>query len=85
MKSAKLIGMLTPLCKSFNLSFACHLIMLYNNGNIRAEVPNPAVDIDLLREILSWTKGGASCDGVIERLRIRTVPSGYAYHNWIDG
>jgi len=55
------------------------------NENIKAQVPNPAVDISLLREILSWTREGASCDDVIERLRVRTVPSGYTYHNWIDG
>ena len=55
------------------------------NGNIKVEVSNPAVDNSLLREILSWTRGGASSDDVIEWLRIRTVPSDYAYHNWIDG
>ena len=49
------------------------------NGNIKAQVPNPAVDISLLHEILSWTREGASCDDVIERLRVRTVPPGYMY------
>ena len=56
-----------------------------SNGNVKAEVPNPAVDPGLLREILSWNRQGASVDDVIERLRVCTVPSGYTTHNWIIG
>jgi len=55
------------------------------NGNVKAEIPNPAVDVDLLREMLSWKRKGASFDDIVERLRIRTVPSGYVPHNWIEG
>jgi len=85
MKCTKLAGMLNPLCK-FNLLFAYHsrFVIGDKNGNIKAEVPNPAVDSGLLCEILSWTKENASCDDVIEWLRTCTVPSGYTYHNWID-
>lgn len=30
------------------------------NGNIKVLVPNPTVDADLLHEILSWNREGAS-------------------------
>jgi len=43
------------------------------------------MDEGLLREVLSWKRGGASFDDIVERLRIRTVPSGYVPHNWIEG
>ena len=55
------------------------------DGNVKAEIPNPAVDVDLLREVLSWKRGGASFDPIVEWLRICTVPSGYVPHNWIEG
>ena len=55
------------------------------NVNIKAEVPNPAVDVNLLCEILTWNRQGIPFDGVIERLRIRTVPSGYTPHSWTIG
>lgn len=55
------------------------------NGSIKAQVPNPAVDANLLCEILSWNREGASIDDVVERLRVRTVPSGYKAHSWTIG
>ena len=39
------------------------------NGKVKAQVPNPALDSDSLYEILSWNKEGISVD-VIERLRV---------------
>ena len=57
------------------------------NENTIAEVPNPAVSSQLLKEIQSWKDEGASIDDVITRLRMRTVPPGYVgtIHNWCDG
>jgi len=46
---------------------------------------NPAVDVGLLCEILSWKTQGALFDDIVEWLRIRTVPSGYVPHNRIAG
>ena len=46
------------------------------------KLSNPAVDSDLLCEILSWNKEGISVDDVIERLRVQIVPSGYTPHTW---
>ena len=55
------------------------------NGNIKAKVPNPAVDSNLLCEILSWNREDISVDDIIERLRVRTVPIGYTPHSWAIG
>ena len=40
---------------------------------------------DVLSEIFAWKQEGATLDDVVTRLRVRTVPSGYTIHNWIDG
>jgi len=52
------------------------------NGNIKALLENPAVRSDVLSEIFAWKQEGATLDDVVTRLRVHTVPSGYA---WIDG
>ena len=49
------------------------------------QVVNPAVKHGLLTEILSWNQESATINDVVARLKIHTVPSGYAVHNWIDG
>lgn len=54
-------------------------------GNIKARVANPAISNCLLSEVLSWNQEGARIEDVVARLRMRTVPSGYTIHNWIDG
>lgn len=54
-------------------------------GNIKARVPNPAVSSELLSEVFSWNQEGSGIEDVMARLRMRTVPSGYRIHNWIDG
>ena len=58
-----------------------------SNGNLRAQIPNPAVCDELLTKILAWKNEGALTDDIITRLRIRTVPSRYVHtiHSWIDG
>ena len=52
---------------------------------IEAEVPNPAVSKELMKEIMKWRQEGCTMDDVIGRLRKRTVPSGYSYHTWHKG
>lgn len=49
------------------------------------QVPNPAVSNEVLKEIVQWKHEGLSLDGIIDRLRPRTVPSGYSYHTLIEG
>ena len=39
----------------------------------------------LLEDIEEWKYHGASDDDVVCRLRLRTVPSGYAYSMWTKG
>jgi len=43
------------------------------------------VSNELLTEIMAWKNEGSSTNDVITRLRLRTVPSNYPVHNWIDG
>ena len=35
--------------------------------------------------MLFWNQEGSRIEDVVTRLRMRTVPSGYTIHNWIDG
>lgn len=55
------------------------------DGSITAVLSNPAINLELLSELKSWYAEGASVDDIIERLRLQTVPPGYAIHSWIEG
>ena len=58
-----------------------------SNGNLRAQIPNPAVSDEPLTQIMAWKSEGALIDDIITRLRMRTVPARHAHtiHSWIDG
>ena len=58
-----------------------------SNGNLRAQIPNPAVSDELLTQIMAWKSEGARIDDIITRLRMRTVPARHVHtiHSWIDG
>jgi len=64
-----------------------YCVSVDDNGRIIARVTNPAMNSALLQEVYQWNKEGATIDDVIERLRLRTVPSEYVgtIHTWIDG
>lgn len=55
------------------------------NGDVCAEKPNPAVSNTILKEIYQLRECNISMDNIIDRLRTRTVPSGYTYHTWKKG
>ena len=55
------------------------------DGCVNAVQPNHAITTELLGKIKIWYSEGATTDDVIERLRLRTVPSGYAIHSWTEG
>ena len=55
------------------------------DGSIATRTPNVAVDTALLKKIHVWTGLGASEDDIIDRLRAQTVPTGHAFHTWIQG
>ena len=55
------------------------------DGVVTARVHNDAVHTDLLNQIHGWITAGAKQDDVIERLRLKTVPTGYNVHTWIQG
>ena len=87
-KQHTMIEMLTPLCKYACLyKGLCYFGKLPGNANgiFSTRVPNNAVSQELLAQIHGWITAGATMDDVIERLRLRTVPTGYAIHNWTNG
>ena len=65
--------------------FVIFVIVKLPNGTVVAESHNPAVPQYILNEIYSWMEQGACMEDVVERLRPRTVPCGYAFHNWRTG
>ena len=100
MNSKQLIRMLSPkskaqTCIGWLIRAARKHVFIYHDyvyyiaacpdGSVVAKVPNVAVSSKLLEEMLVWNKEGAAIDDVIIRLRQRTVPTGYAIHNWQPG
>ena len=62
-----------------------YMCIAYPDGAVLAEIPNPAVCTDLLREILHLKAKGCADQDVITLLRPRTVPKGYVYTTWTPG
>lgn len=52
---------------------------------MKAVTPSRSVSEDLLHEIFALQELGISFTDVVDRLRPRTVPPGYPYHNWNPG
>ena len=78
------------MCTVYLLWYSCSHVMLISTNNfpynvIVSQVPNPAISNEVLKEIVQWKHEGLSLDGIIDRLRPRTVPSGYSYHTLIEG
>lgn len=46
---------------------------------------SPAVQINTLKQIMEWQKGGAEEEDIVDRLRARTVPPGFVPNSWIPG
>ena len=66
----------------------CNVGILTHNfpdGSFTATIPNVAVGNTLLEQINGWIKVGVKEDDVIDRLRLKTVPSSYTYHTWTEG
>ena len=61
------------------------MFAVMEDGHVAAVQPNPAITDELLGDIKVWYDEGATSDDVIERLRLRTVPTGYAIHSWTEG
>ena len=58
---------------------------VYLDGAVHHTELNPFVSHDLLTEIHCWRTSDATMDDVVDRLRLRCVPSGYVPHPWSDG
>ena len=52
---------------------------------MEVKLPSPCVSLDLLKEMVSWKRDGASNVDVIDRLRLRCVPPGYTPKPWNQG
>ena len=88
MGEKKMKKMLTPQRNHANTCmltrFFCLFIGLVD-GTITAVEHNPAVSQSLLKEVDGWKQEDCSDMDVITRLRQRTVPQGYKFHNWVKG
>ena len=51
-----------------------HVNTALPNDSISAEVPNPAVSPEILKNILLWQRAGATMDDVLRRLRLHMFP-----------
>ena len=49
--------------------------LVKSDGTIEAQLPSPCVSLDLLQEIVSWKRDGASSVDVIGRLRLQWIYS----------
>ncbi len=56
-----------------------------SDGKILGEIPNPAVSEELLLEISHMMRDGICWNDIVNRLRPRTVPAGYAFCSWMYG
>ena len=88
-KQSVLKSMLTPLRKcvfleaqQIHISYPQSFQMVYT---LVTKHPNCAVSASLLKEILEWHRSGASHADILSRLRVRTVPQGYAFSPWNSG
>lgn len=55
------------------------------NRSVKAERENPATSTSPIEEIHSWKQSGASFEDIVERLRMRCVPTGYTPKPWMQG
>ena len=55
------------------------------DGDVVAEVENPAVSCEILEDVLQWREEDCCEADIITRLRSRTVPEGYTYSSWVPG
>ena len=61
------------------------MCIAYPDGTLLAEIPNPCVSTDLLREVMHLKAEGCTDEDVITLLRPRTVPKGYTCTTWTPG
>ena len=55
------------------------------DGSLVGECANPAVPASILHDVGKWRLEGATMEDAIERLRLRTVPSGHKFTAWSPG
>ena len=72
-------------CKIINLFVVLIFIAVGLDGKVSAKVANVCVSHELLTELNSWKKDGVSSDEILDRLRLRCVPTGYVPSVWNAG
>ena len=85
-------------CQKWNkcyVPFFCEILVLVvivifmssvlPNGSVVGVVATPCVSQGLLEENDSWKRAGASVNDVLDRLRLKCVPSGYTPMPWSAG
>lgn len=55
------------------------------NGTVTTKSDDHIVPQSVLRDISRWKTEGISMSDIVDRLRPRTVPSGYKFHTWTPG
>ena len=55
------------------------------DGTIQAELDTGCIPQSVLQEIWLLRRQEIDFKDIVERLRPRTVPTGYTYHNWTPG
>ena len=70
---------------NYQLYYSTNIFLVDLNGCVKAEIFNPAIGEELLREILLWQSEGCSISDIVNCLRKRTVPNEYTYHTWREG
>lgn len=58
------------------------IVLETKDGCVQALRYNPAISTETLMAILQWKRLGIDDEDVIERLRLKTVPSGYTPSVW---
>jgi len=74
---------LTSLCQIASNIFTS--IEQLTDGTITTEGNSQIVPQHVLHDISCWMKQGVGMKDIVDRLRPRTVPSGYEYHTWTAG
>ena len=54
-------------------------------GCVTAELPNPAVKVEVFKRILELRRSGLSDEDIIKDLQNETVPPGFTYYTWAPG
>ena len=87
MSAKKLVKMIAPIGKPY---YTVHVLIdnfgisyvVRSSHTLVAEDDVSPVPQEILHEISHQLKNAISIENIVDRLRCKTVPSGYVYHKW---